>query len=573
MTSRVALYARYSTDMQRDASIEDQLRVCRTFAEAQSWAIVDSYFDRAISGASMLRQGVQDLLADASARRFDIVLAEAMDRLSRDQADIAMLYKHLSFAGVRIVTIAEGEISEMHIGLKGTMNALFLKDLGLKTHRGLRGRVEAGKSGGGNSYGYEVVRSFNSHGTLIAGERRIKPDEADTVRHILLDFANGKSPRNIAHALNREKVPGPRGAAWGQSTINGNAERGTGILNNELYVGRLVWNRLHYVKDPVTGRRVSRPNPPEKIITTNVPDLRIVDDDLWQAVKARQVDARKRAFPVQGVASANGDMAADGRNSSGNRAGFWSNRRPRHLLTGLMRCGVCGGSYTKLNTHLFGCATARNKGTCDNRLNIRVDTVDEIVLTGLKVRLMDPEAFKSFADSFVAERNAIVAHQNAKFIAAKCELARVKSRQKVLIQALADGVPARTVKDEMIILESKEDELTALLASQPSAEPSLHPSLAIVYRERIAALHEALEDSRSKDEAFSIIRTLIEEVRLVPEDGHLRVEIRGALAGILALATNGKNHLRRGGDGSVSVLVEQMKLVAGVGFEPTTFRL
>ncbi len=109
-----------------------------------------------------------------------------------------------------------------------------------------------------------------------------------------------------------------------------------------------------------------------------------------------------------------------------------------------------------------------------------------------------------------------------------------------MIDALADGIPARTVKDEMINLESKEDELTALVASQPSAEPSLHPSLAIVYRERVDALHEALEDSRAKDEAFSIIRTLIEEVRLIPEGGQLRVEIRGALAGILTLATNGK---------------------------------
>jgi DNA invertase Pin-like site-specific DNA recombinase len=96
---------------------------------------------------------LQRLISDASRGRFDIVLAEATDRLSRDQEDIAGLFKRLTFAGVRIVTIAEGEISEMHIGLKGTMNALFLKDLAQKTHRGLRGRIEAGKSRGGNSYG------------------------------------------------------------------------------------------------------------------------------------------------------------------------------------------------------------------------------------------------------------------------------------------------------------------------------------------------------------------------------------------------------------------------------------
>jgi DNA invertase Pin-like site-specific DNA recombinase len=180
------------------------------------------------------------------------------------------------------VTIGEGDISEMHIGLKGTMNALFLKDLAIKTHRGLRGRVSAGKSGGGNSYGYEVVRAFGADGTPVAGDRQIKPTEADTVRRIFRDFVNGKSPRAIAQALNREKIPGPRGAAWGQSTINGNAERGTGILNNELYIGRLVWNRLRYVKDPQTGKRVSRPNPPEKLVTAEVPDESSVMSSGWR---------------------------------------------------------------------------------------------------------------------------------------------------------------------------------------------------------------------------------------------------------------------------------------------------
>jgi Recombinase. len=80
------------------------------------------------------------------------------------------------------------------------------------------------------------------------------------VLRIFTEFANGKSPRRIALALNREGIDGPQGTGWGASTINGNAARGTGILNNELYIGRLIWNRLQYVKDPRTGKRVSRLN-------------------------------------------------------------------------------------------------------------------------------------------------------------------------------------------------------------------------------------------------------------------------------------------------------------------------
>ena len=142
---RAVIYARFSSENQREASIEDQIRLARAHIEGRGWTFLHAYNDRAISGASALRPGYQRLLADARAGQFDVVVAEALDRLSRDQEDVAALYKRLSFAGIRIVTLAEGEISELHVGLKGTMNALFLKDLAQKTHRGLRGRVEAGQ--------------------------------------------------------------------------------------------------------------------------------------------------------------------------------------------------------------------------------------------------------------------------------------------------------------------------------------------------------------------------------------------------------------------------------------------
>src|SRR5882672_8173049 len=180
---KAALYARYSTDNQSGASIEDQFRICREHAGKEGWQVVDTYQDAAISGASViLRPGVQSLLQDAQRGKFDIVLAEALDRVSRDQADVATLFKHLRFAGVQIVTLAEGEISELHVGLKGTMNALFLKDLAAKTHRGLRGRVERGKAGGGLCYGYRVLRKLDERGDLIRGDREIDDHQAIVAR-------------------------------------------------------------------------------------------------------------------------------------------------------------------------------------------------------------------------------------------------------------------------------------------------------------------------------------------------------------------------------------------------------
>src|SRR5713101_4210966 len=133
---------------------------------------------------------------DALNRRFDVVLAESLDRFSRDQEDTAGLFKRLTFKGVHIVTLAEGDITHLHIGLKGTMNALFLKELAEKTHRGLRGRVEAGKSGGGLCYGYRVVRARDS--AVVTGELMIERNEAAVVGRIFRDYAAGTSPRAIA---------------------------------------------------------------------------------------------------------------------------------------------------------------------------------------------------------------------------------------------------------------------------------------------------------------------------------------------------------------------------------------
>jgi site-specific DNA recombinase len=112
--------------------------------------------------------------------------------------------------------------------------------------------------------------------------------EAAVVERIFRDFVAGQSPKQIAKTLNREGVAGPFGGKWSPSTIYGNTKRGTGILNNELYIGRMVWNRLQYVKDPDTGKRVSRLNPSSVWITTDVPHLRIVPDELWSAANAKR---------------------------------------------------------------------------------------------------------------------------------------------------------------------------------------------------------------------------------------------------------------------------------------------
>src|SRR5262249_40857121 len=184
-------------------------------------------------------------------------------------------------------------------------------------------------------------REIDVGGESIHGGRRINEAEAAIVRRIFTEFASGRSPRTIALALNAEHVPGPHDRAWGPSTIYGNWRRGTGGLNNELYVGRLVWNRQTFVKDPETGKRQARPNLPEAWIVQQVPELRIVDDALWNDVKARQRHIRHA-------------LTHDNVGIRSERA-----RRPAYLLSSLLKCGECGGGFSKISRHHYGFSNAQ----------------------------------------------------------------------------------------------------------------------------------------------------------------------------------------------------------------------
>jgi site-specific DNA recombinase len=297
------------------------VRLCRKLCADHGWEVAEIFADEAMSGATHLRPQFQAM------QQAEIIVAEALDRLSRDQEHIAALHKRMRFLDVKIVTKAEGEINEMHIGLGGTMSALFLKNLAQETHRGLEGRVRNGKSAGGLSYGYRAVKELRTDGTVTTGERVIVENEAAVVCRIFEGYASGLSARTLAAALNAEGICSPESGkgsgTWGPSTISGNWKRGTGILNNELYIGRLIWNRQRFVKDPATGKRQARPNPPEDWVIEGVEDLRIIEDELWHRVKDRQGAIRAEMNPA-GVQ--NGRLRPE-------RA-----KRPTYLFSGLLVC-------------------------------------------------------------------------------------------------------------------------------------------------------------------------------------------------------------------------------------------
>lgn len=386
---RAVIYCRYSSDNQREASLEDQREVCRRYVERQGWHLTDTYEDAAISGASKFRPGFTRLLTDAKSGRFDIVVCEAVDRLGRKLSDVADLYDRLTFRRVQIHTTSIGQISQMHIGIVGTMAQMTLTDLREKTRRGQLGRARLGKIPGGLAFGYQVVAP--AAGARESGDRRINEAEADIVRRIFAEYAAGRSPRYIARQLNEEQVRGPNGRPWIDTTIRGQVDRGTGILNNTLYIGQLSWNRCSYIKDPRTGRRVARVNKTEEHEVVAVPHLRIIEPRLWDAVKARQAAVTIKITAPQ----------ANHLNGA---------HRPHFLLSGVLVCGCCGGGYTIIGKDRYGCATRRGKGTCRNGRTIMRQRIEARILDGLRERMLPPELVEEFVRAFGHELENLRRH-------------------------------------------------------------------------------------------------------------------------------------------------------------------
>lgn len=294
MAIRTVIYARYSTDQQNPTSIETQLDLARAFAASKGWSVLGVYVDAGISGASFdTRPGLQASLVGARQREYDVLLCLSLDRLSRDLEHSARIQKILDFHDVALWTVHGGNaVSSMELGIRAVLNQEMLEQVRYRTREGMKTVAKHGRVPGNICYGYRVHKEYDPEGNPIRGLRSIDQTEAAVIVSIFRMYARGLSPDRIAEALNERGIPGPRGRAWQGTSIRGHRSRGTGVLNNELYIGRLVFNRQVYRKNPVTERRVSRVNAVEDHVVAELSALTIVSKSLWERVKRRQKHPR-----------------------------------------------------------------------------------------------------------------------------------------------------------------------------------------------------------------------------------------------------------------------------------------
>jgi DNA invertase Pin-like site-specific DNA recombinase len=476
---RTAAYARFSSDLQRQTSLDDQIRTCREWAARHGWSWQDHhvYTDAAISGVSIEgRAGLQALLTAAYADDcpFDVILVDDSSRVSRDLADALRIIQRLKFAGIRVIYITQGidsasEAAETLIAVHGIVDSLYLREMAAKIKRGLKGQLSRGFATGGRTYGYgtEPVADPHRPGETLGWRVAIEPAEAAAIQTICAWYADGVSVPQIITRLTEGSFPPPRGGSWRVGAIQR-------ILRNPKYRGQLVWGRTQQTRKPGSRTKVIRRVPEHHWQTVERPELRIVSEPLWERVQARRRSTDALLTPQRQL----GRGLLRGRNAK-----LYSET----LFSGFMKCSVCGGAFNVVNNRVingvryryYGCAKHSRNGTsvCNNRVKIRVEAADRALLAGLQTELLHPETVTYIAERLTAALTTVLDQRpgQREDIARRRAIADDKLRN--LIAAVENGAGTPTIFQA---IQEREAEIRALEGQITALTEPVEHRMAIV---------------------------------------------------------------------------------------------
>jgi site-specific DNA recombinase len=550
---RVATYARYSTEMQRATSIDDQVRAAARYAAERDWALDETlvFSDAGISGSSIDgRPGLQALLA-AAARRplpFDVLLVDDSSRIARDISDAIRVMQTLKFFGVRVIYISQhidsaDEQAETLVAVHGMVDSLYLREMAKKIKRGLEGQQARGFATGSRTYGYRTVPVLDPSGRKkpngspdpMGFRTEIVPEEADTIRNVFAWYGGGLGNNAITARLNQSGVAPPRGGRWRVNAVKR-------LLMNERYLGRAIWGQRTFERRPGTSQKVPRVQPREQWRIQERPDLRIVSQEAWDRVRARQTEVRE-AFGLKP-----GRTLVHGKNAA---------MHSRHLFSGFLRCGVCGGAVTTVTgghgSSRYGCPTSWRHGVtaCSNRLTIRAKIADAALVAGLREELLRPETLRTVTESLAAALNAVIDQRPKRREA--IEQAVTVARRK--LRNLVDAIEAGSGTSALFhALKAREAEIASLEAERRTLDEPLDDKLAVIpswVRQQLEDTAGLLSDAPERTKA--VFRQIGVSFMLYPvrEEGQrpfLRAEgatdFAHVISGQFSVSTGGRLDLR-----------------------------
>lgn len=475
---RVACYARFSSDLQRMTSLDDQIATARRYAEQQGWHFLDRhvYTDAAISGSSLDRPGIQAVRTAAAQRPapFDVLLVDDSSRVSRDLSDAVRLLQELKFCGVRVIYISQNidsasDQAETLIAVHGVVDSLYLKEMAKKVKRGLAGQLERGFATGSITFGYRTLpvpdpsgkTDTNGYPLLLGKRVEIVPEEARTVVQMFEWYASGLGAGRLVARLNREGFRGPRGRHWREGAVKR-------VLANEKYRGLLIWGKKTFERRPGTSQLVARAVPRDQWRTVEQPELRIVSDELWTRVAARRASVRGTLPSMSGRTLMRGKNAA-----------LYS----PYAFSGFMKCGTCGGAVVIVTgghgSARYGCLRSWRNGTdvCSNRMTIRAKIADAYLLASLKAELLSPSMLKSVTDALATELNRLIDERPRLFAEAQTARNRAAQRLQRLVEAIENGVAPSSLA---ATIAERQAEIASLDATLADLDAPLQQRLAVM---------------------------------------------------------------------------------------------
>ena len=476
---KAAAYARYSTHNQTKLSIERQLYGIDEYCEKAGIQVVAYYADEALTGTNTDRTDFQRLLADAERGLFNAVVIHGMQRGSRDIADWFYFRKQMKHLGIKVISVTNnlGDIDNpsdfLTEGVTTIMGQMHVLQYRQDSIDGKRTRARKGMFCGGiPPLGYDVKKS-GDESFYVVNER-----EAAVVRMVFDMYAAGKSYGEILPAVWKTGVTGKLGRPIEANTLHY-------ILKNERYTGTFVWFKREMRH---MHKWVGRMNSEEDMIRLEGAIPQIVPPEVWQTVRAR-MDANKKN-------TLNNTRVED----------------RFYLLSGLIRCGNCGGTLSGVTTSCKGhqykkylCVNKRKHKECKAR-DVKADKLEAYVLDLLRSRVLVPEFINALADKIVA-----AAKQTTERDSIRAEIQSVDRKNANLYAAIENGLSTQDTIDRVSENARRKKELEEKLARIPSARDVDPADIKAVLMADVA---RALDTPTAQQE---IIRRYIQSVTVYDE--------------------------------------------------------
>lgn len=470
-----AIYVRKSTaqtGMSEDArSIERQRTRALDYATRHSWTVSDEhvYEDDGISGAEFERRPGFQRLKETLKRRspFEVLIVMDASRLGRESIETAHILKQFSLAGVRIFSylddreiVVDGLMDKMKLAFTGLMDEGERYRAQQRTFDALYRKAQLGHVTGGRVYGYdnfEVVSSvLDPYGRPKRDhvERRINEEQATVIRKIFNLCAGGKGMVTIARQLNDEGLSAPRNSQGRQVSWSPSSVRS--VLFRRLYIGEVIWNKTK--KRNAWGQQQQKKRPEKEWLTIPMPQLKIISESEWKAAHDR-LDATRSTY------------------LRGTKGELWgrpaSSLESKYLLTGLAKCGKCGGSlYVRSSSRkgsrvlFYGCTNfhLRGKTACCNNLLTPMDRANEEVLVVIERHVLHPEITRTVVRKALAKFKATETEWRERRQVLHKQIAAVETETKRLVSVISAGGDIPALVEALKAAQERREELSKALA-------------------------------------------------------------------------------------------------------------